>query len=166
MRRVVPPTITGGIMSKVTLARIDESNFMEAFNLKMNDGQEKFVSHPIRSLAQAYVYYHQCCPFGIYLDDTMIGYVMVLYDYDLEEYNIWHMMIDKEYQHKGYGQMAMEKCLSYIKTKPFGSSCKVVLTCTKDNLGAMPLYGKFGFSETCNMDDDEMELALMMEQEK
>lgn len=163
MHRVVPPTITGGIMSKIKLVRIDESNFIEAFNLKLNDGQEKFVSHPIRSLAQAYVYYNQCCPFGIYLDDKMIGYVMVIYDYDLEEYNIWHMMIDREYQHKGYGQMAMEKCLSYIKTKPFGSSGKVVLTCNKDNFGAMHLYGKFGFSETGNMDDDEIELALMME---
>ena len=24
----------------------------------------------------------------------MVGYVMVIYDYDLSEYNIWHMMID------------------------------------------------------------------------
>ena len=163
MHRVVPPTITGGIMSKITLVRIDESNFIVAFNLKLNDGQGKFVSHPIRSLAQAYVYYNQCCPFCIYLDDKMIGYVMVIYDYDMEEYNIWHMMIDREYQHKGYGQMAMEKCLSYIKTKPFGPSCKVVLTCNKDNFSAMHLYGKFGFSETGNIDDNEIELALMME---
>lgn len=163
MHRIVPPTITGGIMSEIKLVRIDESNFIQAFHLKLKDGQEKYVSHPIRSLAQAYVYYNQCCPFGIYLDEKMIGYVMVIYDYDLEEYNIWHMMIDREYQDKGYGQMAMEKCLSYIKTKPFGSSCKVVLTCNKENFGAMHLYSKFGFSETGQMDDDEMELALMME---
>lgn len=96
----------------------------------------------------------------------MIGYMMVIYDYDLEEYNIWHMMIDRECQHKGYGQMAMEECLSYIKTKPFGPSCKVVLTCNKDNLEALHLYKKFGFSKTGNTDEDEMELAWMMEQEK
>ena len=150
-------------MSKIKLVRIDESNFKEAFDLKLKDGQEKFVSHPIRSLAQAYVYYNQCCPFGIYLEDRMIGYVMVIYDYDLEEYNIWHMMIDREYQHKGYGQMAMEACLSYIKTKPFGPTHKVVLTCNKDNPDALRLYGKFGFWETGNMDEDELELALIME---
>lgn len=166
MHRIVPPTTTGGIMSTVTLVKIDEHNFIEAFDLKLKEGQERFVSHPIRSLAQAYVYYDQCCPFGIYLDDKMIGYVMVIYDYDLEEYNIWHMMIDREYQHKGYGQTAMEKCLSYITTKPFGSSCKVVLTCNKANFGAMHLYGKFGFSETGNTDGDEIELALVIEQKK
>ena len=149
-------------MNNITLKRIDESNFVEAFNLKLGQGQEKFVSNPIRSLAQAYVYYHQCTPFGIYFGDTMVGYVMVIYDYDLEEYDIWHMMIDKEYQHNGYGQKAMEKCLDYIKTKPFGTSDKVVLTCNKENTAAMHLYHKLGFAETGNVDEDEIELALIL----
>lgn len=38
------------------LRQITEDNFMEAFHLKLANGQERFVSHPIRSLAQAYVY--------------------------------------------------------------------------------------------------------------
>ena len=153
-------------MSKIKLTKIDESNFIAAFNLKLGEGQDRFVSHPIRSLAQAYVYYDQCCPFGIYLDDQMIGYVMVIYDYDLEEYNIWHMMIDTGYQHNGYGYRAMEECLSYIKTKPFGASDKVVLTCNKLNLAALHLYRKLGFSETGNIYDDETELALTLEAEQ
>jgi diamine N-acetyltransferase len=33
------------------LRQITEDNFMEAFNLKLVNGQESFVSHPIRSLA-------------------------------------------------------------------------------------------------------------------
>lgn len=73
------------------LRQITEDNFMEVFNLKLANGQERFVSHPIRSLAQAYVYRKQCQPFGIYKDDTMIGYVMVICDYDISEYDIWHM---------------------------------------------------------------------------
>ena len=73
-------------MGDITLKKIDENNFVEAFHLKFGEGQEKYVSNPIRSLAQAYVYYHQCTPFGIYADGTMVGYVMVIYDYDLEEY--------------------------------------------------------------------------------
>ena len=79
----------------ITLRKIDESNFIDAFHLKLAPGQEEFVSHPIRSLAQAYVYYHQCTPFGIYDGETMVGYVMVIYDYDIPEYDIWHMMIDE-----------------------------------------------------------------------
>ena len=38
------------------LRPITEENFLDAFQLKLAPGQEQFVSHPIRSLAQAYVY--------------------------------------------------------------------------------------------------------------
>ncbi|WP_226897943.1 hypothetical protein [Paraclostridium bifermentans] len=48
---------------ELKLKRIDESNFVECFNLKLGKDQDKFVFHPIRSLAQAYVYYNQCTPF-------------------------------------------------------------------------------------------------------
>lgn len=147
-------------MVNIALVKISENNFAEAFNLKLGPGQEKFVSHPIRSLAQAYVYYHQCTPFGIYADEVMVGYVMVIYDYDLEEYNIWHMMIDCAYQQKGYGELALKKCMEYISTKPFGKSERVVLTCNRDNAAALHLYRKFGFEETGNEDEDEVELVL------
>lgn len=49
----------------IHLRKITEENFLEAFGLKLAPEQERFVSHPIRSLAQAYVYRDQCQPFGI-----------------------------------------------------------------------------------------------------
>ena len=146
-------------MKQVTLRKIDENNFLDAFHLTLKDGQEKFVSHPIRSLAQAYVYYHQCTPFGIYDADRMVGYVMVIYDYDLQEYDIWHMMIDAAQQGKGYGKAAMEQVLTYIAQKPFGDSDRVALTCSPENSAALRLYRQFGFTETGNADEDEIELA-------
>ena len=149
-------------MNEITLRKIDESNFLDAFALKLGEGQEAFVSHPIRSLAQAYVYYSQCTPFGIYHGEDMVGYVMVIYDYDLEEYNIWHMMIDEKYQRKGYGRAAMELCLTYIAQKPFGVSNRVVLTCNRENPNAIGLYKKLGFSETGNEDGEEVELSLLL----
>ena len=85
----------------ITLQPITEENFLDAFNLKLKKEQESFVSHPVRSLAQAYVYRDQCQPFGIYHEDIMVGYVMVIYDYDIPEYDIWHMMIDEAQQDKG-----------------------------------------------------------------
>lgn len=147
---------------EVFLKRVDESNFIECFNLKLGKGQEKFVSHPIRSLAQAYVYYNQCTPFAIYKDNVVIGYVMVIYDYDEENYNIWHMMIDEKYQNKGYGTKAVELCLDYIKTQPFGKSNVVILTCNIDNLSAIHIYEKLGFVDTGERDDDEMVMKLVI----
>ena len=147
-------------MQKITLKKIDETNFLSAFGLKLREGQERFVSHPVRSLAQAYVYYHQCTPFGIFCDEQMVGYVMVIYDYDLAEYDIWHMMIDEAQQDKGYGKAAMQKVLEYIKTKPFGTSNRIALTCNTENAPALHLYTSLGFAPTGAKYDDEIELVL------
>lgn len=144
------------------LKPITEDNFIDAFNLSLAPGQERFVSHPVRSLAQAYVYRDQCQPFGIYAAGRMVGYVMVIYDYDVPEYDIWHMMIDASQQGRGYGGKALDQVLRYIRTKPFGDSDRVALTCNKDNPVAQKLYESRGFSATGSEDDDEIEMAVTL----
>ena len=142
------------------LDKITDETFVQAFDLQLAPGQEVFVSRPVRSLAQAYVYRAQCQPFGIYDDDTMVGYVMVIYDYDIPEYDIWHMMIDKSRQGRGYGSAALDRVLEYIRTKPFGSSDRAALTCHKENTHAIGLYKSKGFAETGAVYDEEIELAM------
>ena len=144
----------------VELRTITESNFLDAFALKLAPEQERFVSHPIRSLAQAYVYRDQCQPFGIYAEGKLVGHVMVIYDFDVPEYDIWHMMIDKSMQGRGYGSAALELVLDYIRTKPFGDSDRVALTCNKANPAARKLYESKGFAATGIEDEDEIEMVL------
>ena len=146
----------------VEIKPITEENFIDAFNLKLAPGQEEFISHPIRSLAQAYVYRTQCTPFGIYVGGRMVGYVMVIYDWDIPEYDIWHMMIDESEQGRGFGGEALDRVLEYIRTKPFGDSDRVALTCNKKNSAAMKLYEKKGFIPTGAEDEDEIEMALTL----
>ena len=147
----------------VELKAITEDNFIDAFRLRLAPGQEKYVSHPIRSLAQAYVYRDQCQPFGIYAEGKMVGYVMVIYDYDVPEYDIWHMMIDEAEQGHGYGGEALDRVIEYIRTRPFGDSNRVALTCNKENPIARKLYESMGFSPTGNEDEDEIELAMTVD---
>ena len=93
----------------------------------------------------------------------MVGYVMVIYDYDEEVYNIWHMMIDRGEQGKGYGKAAFAAVLDYIRTKPFGKSDRILLTCNRENPAALGLYQSFGFCPTGNGDEDEIELGYTLE---
>ena len=145
------------------LKPITEENFIDAFDLKLAPGQEEFVSHPVRSLAQAYVYREQCQPFGIYADEKMVGYVMVIYDYDIPEYDIWHMMIDESAQGRGFGGEALDRVIGYIRTKPFGSSDRVALTCHKDNAAARKLYESRGFAANGVEYDEEIEMVLTVD---
>ena len=92
----------------------------------------------------------------------MVGYVMVIYDYDIPEYDIWHMMIDESKQGQGYGREALDRVIDYIRTKPFGDSNRIVLTCNKENPTAQRLYESKGFSATGVEDEDEIEMVLTL----
>ena len=90
----------------------------------------------------------------------MVGYVMVIYDYNIPEYDIWHMMIDASEQGHGYGSEALDRVIDYIRTKPFGESDRVALTCSKNNPAGRKLYERKGFCATGVEDENEIELAM------
>ena len=37
-------------MNNLTLKKIDQTNFIDAFHLELQDGQERFVSHQLEAL--------------------------------------------------------------------------------------------------------------------
>ena len=69
-------------------------------------------------------------PFGIYDDDTPVGFLMIGYGadeewidapaYAREGYTLWRLMIDRAYQGCGYGRAAIGLALDFIRTFPFG----------------------------------------------
>ena len=52
--------------------------------------------------------------------------------------------------------------MEYIRTKPFGSGNKVLLTCNPENEKAISLYQSLGFRSNGNADDDEIEMELTL----
>ena len=87
---------------------------------------------------------------------------MVIYDYDEQTYNVWHLMIDRRFQGRGYGKRALDEALRYIRTGPFGASGTVLLTCSPENEIALRLYRRAGFTETGRSGEDEIELSLQL----
>ena len=73
------------------------------------------------------------------------------------------MMIDEPMQGKGYGNEVLDRVTEYIRTKPFGDSNRVALTCNRNNPVARKLYESKGFSATGIEDEDEIELALLLD---
>ena len=107
-------------------------------------------------------------PLAIYADDTMVGFLMYIYDttdhesfqnevyFGEKTYFIWHFMIDKNYQGKGYGKLAFEKMLADIETMPYGEAQNVDLFYHKNNVIAKELYASLGFVESGIMQDNSV----------
>ena len=68
----------------------------------------------------------------------------------------------KKYQHKGYGRKAVELALDFIRTLPCGSAECCWLSYEPENTVAKNLYASFGFSETGDMDGEEIIAALKL----
>jgi diamine N-acetyltransferase len=155
----------------IELRKITFDNYDECVNLEPFENQKNFVASNICSLAQAYVALtnNECIPmpYGIYENDTMVGFIMLSFnepDEDNKEntYWIWRFMIDKRNQRKGYGKAAMVKALELVKTFPHGKASEVFLSYEPENEVAKALYTSLGFIETGKIEEGELVAKLKL----
>lgn len=153
----------------VKLEKVNAKNVWDILNLSVNDSQREYVASNTTSIVEAYTTITAngyAFPFGIYNDDTLVGFVMVGFDKDdywedapdiaVGNYNLWRLMIDKEYQNKGYGKQVVALVLDFIKTYPCGKAEYCWLSYEPGNGIAKKLYESFGFEETGDMDGEEV----------
>ncbi len=156
----------------IELRKIDWDNIDEVIALDVEENQKEFIETTnLRCFADAHILNLEgipASPFAIYADDIMIGFLMYIYDttdhesfqnevyYGEKAYFIWHFMIDKNYQGKGYGKLAFEKMLADIETTPYGESQYVDLFYHKNNVIAKELYASFGFVESGIIQDNSV----------
>ena len=115
------------------LKKINRNNIGEILKLEVFDNQKSFVAINNSSIIEAYIAItenNHVFTFGIYKDDTPIGFLMIGYDVNSDDesalkiakgnYNIWRLMIDKKFQGKGFGKKAMDLALEFVNTFPCG----------------------------------------------
>ena len=129
----------------ISLKEISLENFWEVIELKVLDEQKNYVLENSISIAQAKVQ-SECIPLAIYYDKISVGFLMYCIDRDDGNYWIYRFMIDKRFQRKGYGRLAMELLLNEIKKDK--SRNKILLDVKKESISAVKLYESFGFKFT------------------
>ncbi len=157
------------------LEKVTGKNVWDILNLSVEDSQKDFVASNDISIIEAYTSITgngYAFPFGVFDDNTLVGFLMVGFDIDdywddapevaKGNYNLWRLMIDKNNQHKGYGKRAVQLALDFIKTFPCGKAKHCWLSYEPENIVTKRLYGSFGFIETGEMDGEELIAALKL----
>lgn len=139
------------------LRKIDETNYWKCLSLQVAKSQENFVAPNAVSLAEAYVFGNKVFPFAIYSNDLMIGFVMI--DHEIEHDEIWRLMIDENFQGKGYGKSALNLTISWIKEE--FPKRDLFLSVELENKRAIQLYKNAGFSFTGSVKDGEAVMKLV-----
>ena len=156
----------------IELRKINGDNVDEVIAIGVEEKQEALIETTnLRSFTDANMLNADgipATPLAIYADDTIVGFLMYIYDtldhesfeneifYGKKSYFIWHYMIDKSYQGKGYGKLAFEKMLRDIETMPNGEAEYVVLFYRTNNIIAKNLYASFGFIDTGIIQENSM----------
>ena len=157
------------------LEKITGKNVWSILKLRVSEDQESFVAPNDISIIEAYTAITgngYAFPFGIYEGETPVGFLMIGFDADdcwedapsiaRGNYNLWRLMIDKNYQNKGYGKEAVRLALEFIKTFPCGKADFCWLSYEPENEIASRLYHSFGFVETGEMDGNEIIAVLKL----
>lgn len=95
----------------VKIEKVNGKNVWDLLKLKVSDEQLSFVASNDTSIIEAYTAITgngYAFPFGIYEENTPVGFLMIGFDVDdywddapdiaKGNYNLWRLMIDKAYQ--------------------------------------------------------------------
>lgn len=145
-------------MTAISLRAIDRNNFRACLDIRHAEGQEKFVATTAEYLVLCHYGEQGWSPLGIYYNDEMVGFAMWAVDPADGSHWIGGLIIDHRHQRRGIGRAAMEELIRRLSAKP---NCKqVALSYRKDNHAARSLYARLGFSETGEVEDDEIVARL------
>ena len=148
------------IRKMVYLKEVTKENIDEFLELSVREDQKSFVSTTAESLAQAYAYKETAFPFAVYNDDTMVGFIMMGYYEAKNYYTLWKFLIDKKYQHKGYGREALVLGISFMRDK---FNIKEIYTgVAPGNSVAKGLYQSIGFEDTGLIEFNMEEMCLKL----
>lgn len=157
------------------LEKVTAKNVWPLLKLQVSEAQQGFVATNTESIIEAYTTITAngyVFPFGIYDEETPVGFLMIGYDVDdsydnapriaYENYSIWRLMIDQNHQRKGYGRQALQLALDFVRTFPCGQAECCWLSYEPENAAACRLYHAMGFAENGERDGDEIVAVLKL----
>jgi diamine N-acetyltransferase len=145
----------------IQLKELDRDNWEECTKLEILEEQNEYMPSNLYSIAQS-KFMNNMYVWAIYKDDYMVGFTSCILDDD-GDMNVARLMIDKKYQGKGYGKLALTEVMTWIK-RNFDNEQVWVSIHPKNSIG-IKLYVGLGFSliETGFESEDEIFLKMDIE---
>ena len=126
----------------IHLRDITETNLISIIDLDVCENQKDQVALNSVSIAQAH-YSNSAWFRGIFNDDIAVGFVMLDLIKEENKCFLWRFMIDKKYQGKGYGKIALTQVIDYVKSLKIFEEIKTSYFPTDNS--AEGFYKNFGF---------------------
>ena len=146
---------------------VTKDNWRALVNLEVHEAQRGFVVSNLYSIAESqfgfdYEGHWDYHAFGIYEGDTPVGFLMYALNLvrPTRQVFITRLMVDRNFQGKGYGKFGMQKMLEIFRAEE--RIKEVCISYEPHNETARKLYAGFGFVESGEMAGDEILAALKL----
>jgi diamine N-acetyltransferase len=144
---------------------VTKDNWKELIRLKVREDQTHFVASNLFSIAEAqfgdeFEGHWDLYPFGIYDGNTPVGFLMYGLNFEHPKLQafIIRLMVDQNYQGKGYGRFGIEQMLKIFR---LDERIKTVgISYEPENEAARKLYASLGFEESGEMIEGEVVAVL------
>ena len=124
-------------------------------DLQIKDEQMDLVNPPYISISRAYLSPLDFYPFIICLkDDTKVGFICLNKWLPKKDAFSFSLMIDKQYQHKGYGKSTIKLAIDLFKT--MNNEMPIKIAVEEKNEEAQRMYESLGFTKLDEKDGDDL----------
>lgn len=145
----------------VELREITAENYEAVLALRVAEHQKAFVPTVTEALAQAWVYRDTAFPFAVYAGDEAVGFIMLGYYAEKDQYTVWKFLIDEKHQKRGYGKQALGLAVDWLRSRFHVQ--EIYLGCAHENHAAEKLYASVGFQRTGFETETGFEMRLDIE---
>lgn len=146
---------------------VTQENWQTLIGLKVREDQRRFVASNLYSIAQAqfgdeFEGHWDLFAYGIYDSDVPVGFLMYGFNflYPKHQAYIQRLMVDENFQGKGFGRFGMMKMLEIFRADERVNT--VGISYEPDNDGARKLYASLGFVETGEVVEGEVVAELKL----
>ncbi|KOS27144.1 spermidine acetyltransferase [Bacillus anthracis] len=134
-------------MNKIYLKAIDKNNWEEAIKLSVKEEQQTFIASNLYSIAEVQ-FLDNFYAKGIYLEEKMVGFTMFGIDPEDNNYWIYRLMIDENFQGKGIGKQAIYLVIDEIRRNNNANFSRIMIGYAPANFTAVFACKKAVFIET------------------
>lgn len=145
----------------INLIKLQDKEVNEIYKIKRKS--DKYVGLIEDILEDYYEIYKEYSDlFGLYLNDKIIGLVVMTNKPLNDKYSFTDLVIDEDYQHKGYGVLATNKIIEYFKNLDESKIIKIEVF--NENFNAIKCYEKCGLkiTKTCDWNSSFVEMEIIL----
>ncbi|MFM0773757.1 GNAT family N-acetyltransferase [Streptococcus suis] len=142
----------------IRLELVNKDNFEAVLQVQLAPEDQRRVASVEYSLAQAWLYREEghLLPYAVKSGQRIVGFVLLSIQED-KSYYVWRLLIDKDFQNRGFGKEVIRQVIGKAKADPLCH--KISINYVIGNHKMRYILEKFGF-QSVGMIGQEIKMEL------